>query len=71
MQLGFMPGKGTIDAIFLAHQLQERYLEQNKKPFFAFLALEKAFDQIPRDMVKWAMRKLGVDEWLIRAVITM
>ena len=33
--------------------------------------LEKAFDRIPREVVKWAMRKLGVDEWLIRAVMTI
>ena len=24
MQFGFIPGKGTIDVIFIAHQLQER-----------------------------------------------
>ena len=33
--------------------------------------LEKAFDQGPREVVKWAMRKLGVDEWLITVVMTM
>ena len=33
--------------------------------------LEKAFDRVPREVVKWAMRKLGVDEWLLRAVMIM
>ena len=33
--------------------------------------LEKAFDQVPREVVKTAMRKLGVNEWLIRIVMTM
>ena len=33
--------------------------------------LEKAFDGVPREVVKWAMRKLGVDEWLLRAVMIM
>ena len=23
MEFGFMPGRGTIDAVFIAHQLQE------------------------------------------------
>ena len=32
---------------------------------------EKAFDQVPSEMVKWAMRKLDVDEWLIWAVMTI
>ena len=27
-QFGFMPGKGTTDAIFIVHQLQEKYLEK-------------------------------------------
>ena len=32
--------------------------------------LYKAFDSVPREVVKWAMRKLGVNKWLIRAVVT-
>ena len=71
MQFGFMPGKGTIDAIFIVRQLQEKYLEKKKKLYFAFVDLEKAFDRVPRDIVKWAMRKLGVDEWLIETVMAM
>ena len=30
MQFGFMPGKGTINAIFIARQLQEEYLGKKK-----------------------------------------
>ena len=33
--------------------------------------LEKAFDRVPREVVKWALRKLGVDEWLIRTVMAL
>ena len=71
MQFGFMPGKGTTDAIFLVRQLQEKYLGKKKKLFFAFVNLEKAFDQVPQDIVKWAMHKLRVDEWLIGVVMSM
>ena len=28
----------------------------------AFVDLEKAFDQVPRKVISWALRKLGVDE---------
>ena len=28
MQFGFMLGKGTMDAIFIGHQLQERHLDR-------------------------------------------
>ena len=31
----------------------------------AFVDLEKAFDRVPREVVWWALRSLGVDEWLV------
>ena len=34
----------------------------------AFVDLEKAFDRVPRKVIWWAMRKLGVDEWIVRVV---
>ena len=37
----------------------------------AFLDLEKAFDRVPWDVIWWAMRKLGIDEWLVRLVQSM
>ena len=33
--------------------------------------LEKAFDRVTREVVRWALRKLGVDEWLIRIVMAL
>ena len=30
----------------------------------AFVDLEKAFDRVPREVVWWALRYLGVDEWI-------
>ena len=48
MQFGFMPGRGTIDTIFIAQQLQERYLGIKKKLYFAFVDLGKAFDRVPK-----------------------
>ena len=33
--------------------------------------LEKAFDTVPRQVVRWALRKLGVYEWLIRTVMAL
>jgi len=34
-----------------------------------FVDLEKAFDMVPREVISWAMHKLGV-EWLVSAVKT-
>ena len=68
MQFGFMPGKGTTDAIFIMRQVQEKYQVKKKKLYYALVNLEKAFDRVPREVVRWVLRKLGVDEWLIRTV---
>ena len=48
MQFGFMPGRGTTDAIFIATQLQKTFLDKNKNFYFAFIDLEKAFDRVLR-----------------------
>ena len=71
MQCGFMSGRGTTDAIFIVRQLQEKHLAANKPLYMAFVDLEKAFDCVPRDVIWWAMRKLGIDEWLVRLVQSM
>ena len=33
--------------------------------------LEKAFDRDPRQEISWAMHKLGVEEWLVSAMMSM
>ena len=68
MQFGFVPGRGTTDAIFIIRQLQEKYLAFNKPLYLAFVDLEKASDHVPRKVIWWAMRKLGVEEWAIRVI---
>ena len=77
MQFAFVPGRGTTDAIFIIRQLQEKFLsrkdlnDKNLTLFFAFVDLEKAFDHVPRKVLWWAMRKVGVEEWIVRLVQAM
>ena len=71
MQCGFMPGRGITDAIFIVRQLQEKFLAENKNLYLAFVDLEKAFDRVPRQFLWWAMRKLGIDEWIVQLVQAM
>ena len=67
-QFGFVPGRGITDAIFVVRQLQEKYLAANKKLCMAFVDLEKAFNRVPGKVIWWALRKLGVEEWIVRLV---
>jgi hypothetical protein len=71
MQCGFMPGKGTVDALFMARMLQERYGRKKRKLYMCFVDLEKAFDCVPRKVIEWALRKKGVNERLVGAVMRL
>ena len=71
MQFGFTPGRGTTDAIFIVRQLQEKFRAKRRPLYYAFVDLEKAYDRIPREVVRWAMRDAGVDEWLVDTVMCM
>ena len=51
MQFASVPGRVTIESIFIVSQLQEKYI-----------------DYVPRKVQWWAMRSLGVDEWVIRVI---
>ena len=71
MQFGFMPGKGTVDAIFIVRRMQEAYQNKDKKLYTCFVDMEKAFDRVPRKVMEWAMRKKGLSEVIVRAVMSL
>ena len=60
-----MPGRSTTDAIFILRQMQEKHHLKRKTMYATFVELEKAFDRVPRKVLWWSLRKLGVDEWVI------
>ena len=49
MQFGFMPGRGTTDALFIVRQIQEAYIRKNQNLYFALIDLEK--DRVPRKVL--------------------
>ena len=56
MQFGFMPERGTIDAVFILITLHEVYHAKGKC-CMCFVCLEKAFDRVPRKVLEWAIKK--------------
>ena len=67
MQFGFMAGRSTTDAIVIVRQLQEKYLAKNKELRMTLVD----FDRVPGKVVWWALRYLGVDEWVVPVVRAM
>src|SRR3989441_510150 len=68
MQFGFSPGKGTTDAIFIVRQVQEKLLGKQKELWMAFVDLEKTFDRVPHEVLWWALRHVGVKEWMVNVI---
>ena len=71
MQFGFMPGKETLDAIFIATRMQEKFIGKSMKLLMCFVDLEKAFDRVSRKVIEWTLRKRAVPEVLVQAVMNL
>ena len=71
MQMGFMPGRGTTNAIFIMRQLLEKYEMAERDLCMVFVDLEKAFDCVPREVIWWLLRRKGVLEREINAIMEM
>ena len=67
----FSYGKHLFRFLLFLWDRCRRILELKVKNYFGFVDLEKAFDRVPREVISWAMCKLGVEEWLVSAVMSM
>ena len=68
MQYGFMQGRGAVDAVFLLTRLSGKFRAKNRKLFLIFVDLENAFDRVPMEVIRFALRRKGVPEYFIKVV---
>ncbi|KAH1266713.1 LINE-1 retrotransposable element ORF2 protein [Glycine max] len=70
-QFGFMPGRSTMEAIYLLRRVMEQYRMNQQDLHLIFIDLEKAYDRVPREILWKALEKKGVRVAYIRAIQDM
>ncbi|XP_046864746.1 uncharacterized protein LOC124459301 [Xenia sp. Carnegie-2017] len=66
-QYGFIPGRN--DGCVFCEAAAGEILEKDRELYMVFVDLEKAFDKVPRKVIEYALRKKGVTENMVRAVM--
>lgn len=60
-QFGFIPGRSTMEPILCITQLVEKYKENRGSCVsMIFIDLEKTYNKISREILKWALKKKGL-----------
>ena len=71
IQYGFVPGRRSVDAVFVLRELSEKFRAKNKKLFFIFVDLEKTFDRVKLLGSYSFCFKVGVPEYLVNKVMSL
>ena len=61
----------VVERIFEHRIRQQIKIDDMQFGFMKGKGTTDAIDRVPREVISWAMRKLGVEEWLVSAVMSM
>ena len=62
---------GTIYAIFVIRQMQEKFRMKRKKHYFGFVNLEKVYDMVRIEVMRWVVCTLCAGTWLLSATFSV
>jgi len=67
-QYGFMPDKGTRNAVFVLKNLAQRSIEMQKDLYLVFIDYKKAFDRVKHTHLLEMLDNIGIDDKELRLV---
>ena len=70
-QFGFRKGMSTVDALFVLMSVVQKYLNDNKRLYGAFVDMKKAFDSVNRNALWLKLYKTGIQGKMLRIIKNM
>ena len=67
-QYGFMPDKGTRNAVFTLKNLGQRAIEMKKDLFSCYIDYKKAFDKVKHNEMICMLDQIGIDDKDLRII---
>ena len=62
-------GRETTDQLWLVCQLIEKSIEHECAVHVCFVDLEKAFDFVPRDVLRLLLKEGGIEEQVVQLIV--